>query len=65
MPPQELDFETALGKIKESAEEAEACSYAPEQLHCRGCVNSCLLSRPKCDMGRNILAALHRSGAKE
>ena len=57
-PPEPLDFASALGKIKETAQEAFSCGYAPEMLHCRGCVNTCPLSRPRCDMGRNVLAAL-------
>ena len=58
--PKEYTFEQALEKIKEGAQLALECGCDPERLHCRGCVNSCLLSKAKCELGRSVAAALHK-----
>lgn len=58
--PKEYSFDEALGKIKETAELAADCGYEPEKLHCRGCINGCALSRPRCDLGKRVIAAIEK-----
>lgn len=58
--PEKFSFEEALEKVKEKREAAEECGYDTEKLHCRGCINSCTLSRSRCDVGRLVSAALEK-----
>lgn len=54
---QQQDFvmEDAFDRIRESRAFAEECSFDLEQLHCKGCIYTCPLSRAKCDTGRRAV----------
>lgn len=56
--PKELSFCEALGYVKEGRELALECGCDKARLHCRGCVNYCLLERARCPVGKNIVSAL-------
>lgn len=58
--PEEFSFAEAMEKVREKREAAEACGYDTAKLHCRGCINSCPLSRARCDVGRLVSAALEK-----
>lgn len=58
--PKELSFEEALGKIREKADFAEASGYDFTKLHCGGCINTCLLSKARCDLGRRVVSAVEK-----
>lgn len=51
----EAVIEEAFAQIKEDRAFAAACGYDSEQLHCKGCIFSCPLSRAKCDTGRCVI----------
>lgn len=59
--PKEYTLAEALTKINEKAETAESCGYDVEQLHCHGCIKSCLLAKAKCDFGQRVRTALERA----
>ena len=56
--PQEFSFAEALTHIRETASEAESAGYDPGKLRCKGCINSCLLSSPRCAFGERVVRAL-------
>lgn len=50
--------EEALDQFRESRAFAQECNYDLEQLHCKGCIYTCPLSRAKCDTGKKAVPAL-------
>ena len=59
--PEEYSLEEALKRIKEGAEAATGCGYDSEKLHCKGCINSCRLSKARCDVGRMVVSAIEKN----
>ena len=55
--------EDLFGRIREERAFAEECGFDPEQLHCKGCIYSCPLSRVKCDTGKQTLPFLEKCRA--
>lgn len=56
--PQNFSLEDAFDQIRESRSFAEECNYDLEQLHCKGCIYTCPLSRARCDTGKSAVPLL-------
>lgn len=53
-------YEEAIEKVKEGREAVLNCHGDLSVLHCRGCINTCLLTKPRCEFGERIAAAVVR-----
>ena len=58
--PKDYTREEAIGQIREGKSTAEACGYALDKLHCKGCPNACLLTKVRCDLGMRVVAGLEK-----
>lgn len=56
--PSEYGLSQALEKIQEGAAFAAECGYDVTALHCRGCINTCPLTEPRCGVGARVVKAL-------
>lgn len=57
---EEFGLEEAFEQIRESRTFAEACNFNLEQLHCKGCIYTCPLSRARCDTGKRAVPFLEK-----
>ena len=57
---QEFSLEDAFDQIRESRTFAEECNFDMEQLHCKGCIYTCPLSRARCDTGKRAVPLLEK-----
>ena len=59
--PEKFTLDEAMEKILEPPETVRAQGFDPALLHCHGCANSCLLTKPRCAVGERVAEALLHS----